>query len=134
MIQTYQPEHYSIICAAQQNYDNFYQKEIAYRELLDYPPVTGMMGILGFGKDEQQLATAMDYIRQFICRADKNRNYQIIGPTVPSVGKVQDVYKKILYVKDREEDRLRKLKDQVESYVQINSGFRELHIQFDFHI
>lgn len=134
VIQTYQPEHYSIICAARQDYDGFYQKEIAYRDLLDYPPLSGMMGILGFGKDEQQLATAMDYIRQFICRADKNRNYQIIGPTVPSVGKIQDVYKKILYVKDREEDRLRKLKDQVESYVQINSGFRELHIQFDFHI
>ena len=134
VIQTYQPEHYSIGCAAQQDYESFYQREIAYRELLDYPPVSGMMGILGFGKDERQLATAMDYIRQFICRADKNGNYQVIGPAVPSVGKVQDVYKKILYVKDREEDRLRKLKDQVESYVRINSGFRELHIQFDFHI
>ena len=35
---------------------------------------------------------------------------------------------------DKDLDRLCRLKDQVEAYVRINSGFRELRIQFDFHI
>lgn len=134
VIQTYQPEHYSIVCAARQDYESFYQKEIAYRELLEYPPVSGMMGVLGFGRNEKQLAVAMDFIRKYIGRVDKGQNYQVIGPAVPAVGKVQDVYRRILYVKDHEPERLIKLKDQIEAYVEINSGFRDLHIQFDFHI
>lgn len=134
VIQTYQPEHYSIVCAARQDYDGFYQKEIVYRDLMAYPPVSGMMGVLGFGKNERQLSVAMDFIRKFISRADKEQKFQVIGPAAPAVGRVQDVYRKILYVKDRDLDGLRKLKDQIEAYVRINSGFCGLHIQFDFHI
>lgn len=134
VIQTYQPEHYSIVCAARQDYDGFYQKEIVYRDLMEYPPVSGMMGVLGFGKNEKQLAVAMEFIRKFISRADKKQKFKVIGPTAPAVAKVQDVYRRILYVKDRDLDGLRKLKDQIEAYVQINSGFRGLHIQFDFHV
>lgn len=134
VIQTYQPEHYSIVCAARQDYESFYREEIAYRELLDYPPVSCMMGILGFGQDEGQLAKAMGFIRQFVSRADAEGGFQVIGPAIPAVSKVQDVHRRILYVKDADRDRLRRLKDQVEAYVRINSGFRQLRIQFDFHI
>lgn len=134
VIQTYQPEHYSIVCAARQDYESFYQQEIAYRELMDYPPASGMMGILGFGRDEQQLVKAMGFIRRFIIQASAGRECQVIGPAAPAVGKVQDVYRQVVYVKDKKKERLRKIKDQVEAYVQINSGFRELQIQFDFHI
>lgn len=134
VIQTYQPEHYSIACGARQDYESFYQEEIAYRELLNYPPVSGMMGILGFGQDERQLVKAMGFIRQFIDRTGAKGHCQIIGPAAPAVAKVQDVYRRILYVKDADRARLQKLKDQVEAYVQINAGFRELRIQFDFHI
>ena len=77
---------------------------------------------------------AMEFIRKFISRADKRQKFKVIGPTAPAVGKVQDVYRKVLYVKDRDLDGLRKLKDQIEAYVHINSGFCGLHIQFDFHI
>lgn len=134
VIQTYQPGHYAVTCAAKQDYESFYQEELAYRELVDYPPVSGMMGVLGFGHDEQQLAKAMAFIRQFICRADVGGDCQVIGPTAPPVGKVQDVHRRVIYVKDRERERLGRIKDQVEAYVQINAGFRELQIQFDFHI
>ncbi len=134
VIQTYQPEHYSITCAARQDYEGFYREEIGYRELMGYPPVSGMMGILGFGHDERQLDRAMGFIRQFISRLGAGRDAQVIGPTALAVGKVQDVYRRVIYVKEKEEDRLRKLKDQVEAYVQINEGFRGLQIQFDFHI
>ncbi len=134
VIQTYQPDHYSITCAAQQDYESFYREEIAYRDLMGYPPVSGMMAILGFGQDEQQLEKAMGFIHRFICRADVVQGSQVIGPTVPPVGKVQDIHRRVIYVKDKERERLGKLKSQVEAYVQINTGFRGLQIQFDLHI
>ena len=43
VIQTYSPEHYCIQTAAEQNYEEFYAREMAYRKLLHYPPVCVMM-------------------------------------------------------------------------------------------
>ncbi len=39
VIQTYMPEHYSIQAAVKQDYEAFYRQEIAYRNLMGYPPV-----------------------------------------------------------------------------------------------
>lgn len=46
VIQTYQPEHYAVVTAANQDYDSFYKSEIAYREVCGYPPVKHMLAIL----------------------------------------------------------------------------------------
>lgn len=43
VIQTYTPQHYSIAAAAAQNYEQFYEEEIAFRSIMDYPPVCNML-------------------------------------------------------------------------------------------
>ena len=43
VMQTYQPTHYSILAAKDQDYEAFYEEEIAYRELMDYPPAAHML-------------------------------------------------------------------------------------------
>ena len=45
VIQTYQPEHYSILHAAAQDYEGFYEEEILYRQLLSYPPVSHILAV-----------------------------------------------------------------------------------------
>ena len=50
MIQTYHPEHYSIQAAKSQNYEEFYEKEIQYRMLMEYPPAAAMAAIEGHVK------------------------------------------------------------------------------------
>lgn len=52
MIQTYSPEHYSIVNAAKQDYESFYEEEISYRRLMGYPPAAGLMAIYASGADE----------------------------------------------------------------------------------
>lgn len=49
MIQTYHPDHYSIQAAAVQDYQAFYEEEMSYRMLLDYPPAAHMLAVLGSG-------------------------------------------------------------------------------------
>ena len=53
IIQTYQPEHYSIITAAEQSFDKFYQYEMAYRRMLRYPPIYELLGVLIASGDEE---------------------------------------------------------------------------------
>lgn len=53
VIQTYQPEHYSIVHAAAQDYEGFYEEESLYREIGMYPPSSHMMAVLVTGAEEK---------------------------------------------------------------------------------
>ena len=64
IIQTYQPEHYSIQAAMHQDYRAFYEEEIGYRKLLGYPPVSNLLAIHGSCGNEELLETGMQYIKK----------------------------------------------------------------------
>lgn len=132
VIQTYSPEHYSIETAARQDYEAFYEEEISYRDMMGYPPVHQLLAVLMTGEDEQLLNTAAEYLKGFACRTDKERTLCVIGPASPYVGKVKDVYRKILYLKSREYGMLIRAKNRMEQYIEVNAGFSSLKIQFDF--
>ena len=50
VIQTYHPDHYSIQAAAHQDYERFYEEEMGYRILMDYPPAAHMLTVLASGE------------------------------------------------------------------------------------
>ena len=131
-IQTYHPEHYSIQAAAAQDYQRFYQEEMSYRMLLDYPPAAHMLSILASGQDDELLEKGMEFLRKFAERISPGKELHIIGPAWASVGKVNDVYRKVLYMKHAEEKVLMDMKDKIGKYIEINSGFRKLYIMFDY--
>lgn len=132
VIQTYSPEHYSIKMAAAQDYEGFYESEMEYRMLMGYPPTEQLLAVLLTGPDEAVLETAAKYLREFVLRVDKNRILKVIGPASPYVAKVSDVYRRILYLKGTEYRMLIEVKNRMEQYIEINTGFRTLRIQFDF--
>ncbi|MGN1267453.1 MAG: primosomal protein N', partial [Dorea sp.] len=132
VIQTYSPEHYSIQNASRQDYEGFYEEEMNYRELMGYPPVSQLLAVLMTGEDEKYLEMAAGYLKEFASRADKNRECQIIGPASPYVGRVNDVYRKVLYIKCENYRHLIGVKNYLEQYIEINKGFQSLRIQFDF--
>ena len=132
VIQTYSPEHYSIEMAAAQDYEGFYESEMEYRMLMGYPPTEQLLAVLLTGPDEAVLETAAKYLREFVLRVDKNRILKVIGPASPYVAKVSDVYRRILYLKGTEYRMLIEVKNRMEQYIEINTGFRTLRIQFDF--
>lgn len=132
LIQTYHPEHYSIRASSVQDYEAFYREEMSYRTLLDYPPYAHMLAVLASGEDEGQLEQGMEYIGRFIRRVYPGENLHMIGPADAPIGKVNDVYKKVIYLKHVEESVLTGIKNKLEKYIEINSGFRKLYIQFDF--
>ena len=132
IIQTYHPEHYSIQAAAVQDYEAFYREEIAYRAMLDYPPAAHMLAVLGSSEQEDLLEQGMFYLEKFVQKLNSGGQLKIIGPAPASVGKVKDIYRRVLYIKNEEYALLVALKDKLEKYIEINSGFRKIYIQFDF--
>lgn len=132
VIQTYSPEHYSIQKASEQDYEGFYEEEMNYRDLMGYPPVSQLLAVLMTGEDEKHLELAAGYLKEFALRIDKKKEMSVIGPASPFVGKVNDVYRKILYIKCEDYRRLIDAKNLLEQYIEINKGFQSLRIQFDF--
>lgn len=132
VIQTYQPEHYSIRAAAVQDYPAFFDEEIGYRELMDYPPAYHIMAIHASCPEEERLEQAMEYIRRFLLRFHVEPRVQLIGPARESVAKISDLYRFVLYVKASSPEVLFSLRERLERYIEINSGFSNIYIQFDF--
>ncbi len=132
VIQTYSPEHYSIAYAARQDYESFYAEEIRYRELMGYPPCAQLLAVLVTGEEEELLSTAVKYLKEFAKRAGKGRELQIIGPASPFVGKVNDVYRRVIYLKSGKYHILTAMKNYMEQYIEMNKGFQTLRVQFDF--
>ena len=54
VIQTYQPDHYSIQYAARQDYEGFYKEELTYRQLLSYPPASHILAVQFYSKKQEE--------------------------------------------------------------------------------
>ena len=153
VIQTYDPSHYAIETAAKQDYKAFYEEEIRYRELMGYPPAEQLLAVFVSGEDEALLEKGCHYLREYILRVirhlsgagsmkdgspdvqtDRTGAYAagVIGPASPGIDKIKDVYRRGIYVKAERYDILVGIKDRVEKYIEINSGFDRMRIQFDF--
>lgn len=131
VIQTYHPDHYSIQAAAHQDYERFYEEEMGYRILMDYPPAAHMLTVLASGEDAALLGKGMEFIRKFAERICPDKGLHIIGPADAAVGKVNDIYRKVFRLKHEDGKLLLDMKDKIEKYIEINSGFRKLYIQYD---
>lgn len=131
VIQTYDPENYSIRAAADQDYKSFYEQEILFRRLGGYPPAEGMLMIHGSASSQEHLALAMDYLKKFVEALAKSGQVQILGPVDERVAKINDVYRKVIYVKHREQKILVMIKNKVEQYIEMNEGYHTVAIQYD---
>ena len=79
VIQTYHPDHYSIQAAAVQDYQAFYEEEMSYRMLLDYPPAAYMLAVLGSGPEDEKLVQAMYYLKLYIERIYRENDLHIMA-------------------------------------------------------
>ena len=131
VIQTYRPDHFSVVCAARQDYDAFYREEIAYRKILHYPPEGALMAVLGTSESEELLQTGMTYIRKYLKKLDPDDVLCAIGPAPMTVGKIRDIFREVIYIRNTDPDKLVRAKDLIMEYTACNRGFDGIRIQFD---
>ncbi len=131
VIQTYDPEHYAVVCAAAQKYEPFYQKEIAYRKMSGYPPVGGMLAIHCSCADKEKLETAVSYLGEFARRASVRYQTAVLGPADEPVARINDVYRKVIYAKQTDGKKLTAFKNKMEQYIEMNEGYQKILIQFE---
>ena len=136
IIQTYQPEHYAIVHAQNQDYESFYNEEILYRELGGYPPASHMLAVQIYAKEEEngkQLAQRLsDVVKSIVDDCEPvNKRIKVIGPAAAAIGKINDIFRFVFYVKHGEYGTLVGVKDLLEQKLQQWQPRNE-SVQFDF--
>lgn len=134
VIQTYQPEHYSIVTAASQDYVSFYEEEIEFRTLASYPPIRHLLEIMLVSDDEDEGLYAAGAYKDIADKCIKERSpgqgYSI-GPAPAAISRIRDKYRHVLYIKHTDMEELVCIKDRIEAYVRDNPSRRILTF-FDF--
>ena len=132
VIQTYSPDNYAVMLGAQQDYPDFFQHEMSFRRLLGYPPVMNMLGILISSEDEHLLNVVCMRISSRIDQENLSRPGLIkIGPSQAPIAKIQDRYRKVLYLKSKDYGDLIAIKDLLEQDEEL-AGEKRVSVAFDF--
>ncbi|MCR4789301.1 MAG: primosomal protein N' [Lachnospiraceae bacterium] len=112
VIQTYRPDHYSIVYASKQDYEAFYEEEITYRDICSYPPAGVMVHVLVSSDDPRRalgLATAL-----------KKRalpGVGIIGPAPDGIYKLNDNYRYGIFIKGKDKKSVEATRDNMEEFL-----------------
>ena len=127
VIQTYQPEHYAITCAAEQNYEKFYEEEMVYRLSAGYPPALHMMGIMLFGLNEDATSKLAENVANVI---KSNGACRVLGPAPAIISRIKDYYRFVIYIKNADADLLKDIRQKAEDYL-LTCDLKNIYVQFD---
>ncbi|MBL0732434.1 MAG: primosomal protein N' [Desulfosarcina sp.] len=103
ILQTYNPNHFSIVAAQNHDFNSFYDQEIRFRSQLDYPPFTRMirLQISGRGKEKtgKHAFKVMNICKQLKTDSPFFKNVQVLGPIEAPVPKIANKYRWHLLLK-----------------------------------
>ena len=136
VIQTYSPDNYCIEAAAAQDYEGFYEKEIVYRSLLDYPPLSHLLKILIEGRDEEGVRKEAEHLADLIKKdypfiSGEEEGRSVIGPAPDIISKLRDIYRYVFFVRDRDYEKLVEAREKIENDRRYGSRY-DTQVTFDF--
>ncbi len=90
LVQTFFPDHYAIRMAAEQNYEAFFNKEMCFRRMMHYPPVTALANVIAQGAKLDQAARVAKRVGDFLVPLEKEmEGLRVLGPTPAPLAKLQ---------------------------------------------
>lgn len=107
VVQTYRPEHYSIQYAAKADYEGFFDRELAGRKWLCYPPFSSFFMILITGKQLKQTEEQAAMLHQSLLKINLKKEFEILNPVPAVIAKIKNLFRFRILVKGVEEEGLR---------------------------
>ena len=99
IIQTYNPENFAIQCAKEQNYDKFYNTEIALREQLKYPPFSDII-LIGFSSlNENEVKQIAEKTYQYFRKIFNTEEFNVLKPMPSPIDKIQNRFRWRIIIK-----------------------------------
>jgi primosomal protein N' (replication factor Y) len=96
VIQTYNPDHYSILRAKDHDFIGFYQEETQFRKALDYPPFSRLINFRLTGNSEKRtkaVAEEMGKIGKSLLKTRYRKGIEILGPSAAPFAKMKGKFR-----------------------------------------
>ncbi|MDV4151223.1 primosomal protein N' [Clostridium sp. AL.422] len=131
ILQTYNPNHYSLNYAKNHDYNGFYNEEFTTRGLMYYPPFGRILLINASSKNERALKSFMNLLREELSKINEDElNIEMLGPVPCIISKIKDNFRwQIIFKGDLSLDFCKKIKDNL---YQLNKNvYNEIKVTID---
>ena len=101
IVQTYNPDNFSIECAKKQDYNLFYKTEIALRKQLKYPPFCDIILVSFNGIQEQEIIELSNFVYDYL-KSNlnvENEEFKIFNPMPSPIDKIQNKHRWRIIIK-----------------------------------
>jgi primosomal protein N' (replication factor Y) len=107
LIQTINPDHYAVRCAAEQDYEKFYAKELEFRRAMSYPPFGVMANIIVRGTLEKEALQRSAALARLVSPAPEG--VRVIGPAPAAMARLKNEYRYQMLLKSASRKRLNEI-------------------------
>lgn len=137
VIQTYEPDHYSIQTAKQHDYRSFYSQEIMVRKLFRYPPFCELVDITIYGREESSVCKiALEVAKRledFVSKSEDLRQVEVLGPNPALIYRIKDRYRMKILIKARPGD-MSEIKTMLGSVLSQNERYAKEQVRVSIDI
>lgn len=120
IIQSYNPEHYSIVCAKKHDYYGFYKEEMKIRKMLGYPPYFYITVVNITSKDYNIGFSEANKIGNYL-RKNLRGDTKILGPSMANVFKINNIYHYQCIIKYKYDNKLSEVLTKIDDIYKINN-------------
>jgi len=114
-IQSYNPEHYALTCAAEQDYHDFYQQELPFRQELGYPPCGHLVNLVFSGNNNNQVqAAAIQFANHLLHIA---KSVEVLGPSPCPLSRLRGKSRYQILLKSAARPALRQLLNRLDDRI-----------------
>lgn len=123
VIQTYNPEHYSISASVNHDYMEFYKKEIEVRKAFEYPPFSDIVNIVVSSKTEKDAISIINELTDKLrASLDTSSGACILGPTPAPISKINTYYRWQTIIKGSISDDIKKQIKEIVFEINLKAG------------
>src|SRR5258708_6055348 len=116
LIQTINPDHYAIRCAADQDYEAFYKKEIEFRRTMSYPPFAALANVIVRGVREEDALSHSAALGRLL--QPPPEGVRVLGPAAAALTRIKKEYRYQMLVKASTRKRLNEVLGELRRFAQ----------------
>jgi primosomal protein N' (replication factor Y) len=114
ILQTYNPEHYSIRCATNYDFEKLYENELDFRKKLNYPPFSQLVSLTIRGISQNKVRKDSIILAKYL--KENHKGVQFIGPGPCPIEKIRNKYRWRIIIKSKNKRKLNKLMRNLKDY------------------
>ncbi len=127
IIQTQQPDHWVIQEVVHNNYKKFYERDLYERKKFGYPPHSRLIELTLRHKENEVVQEASEVFAELL---RKNLGNRILGPHLPIVSKIRNLFYRSILVKIERTASPREIKTKIrETLIEFYSNRENLSVQ-----